>query len=152
MKTTTFFKKCQKYDVRLILGEIKCIRSFIVPINWTITEVEKYLRMTFTKKTIRYTAKKSDIVYLLQYNNSKIEFDDMYSVGKYWKDVLQRETIIQTGTEIIHEEYATDMKISDVELINRLRQEYPLSENIEITFESECLMKNDYYEWEDTIS
>lgn len=145
MKNILFFKKYQQYYVRFKYESKSYTRYCIVPISWKFKDVEKYLRTIFTKKKFAILKYSQRLVYLFNEKEVIVKKVDDWNIGLYWRDAIQWEIEMKNKNEYLEIVIVTESYTTEKELFKRIKEDYPLVQQISTVYQTECWVKNDNY-------
>lgn len=142
MTCTNSFGILKQFNMRFEYAGRLFIRSFIVPKSWSYESMEKYLKLTFNEYNLNVLTHRECFVYSVQSNIDDSKLNDTAVVGEYWNDGLLRDIDITEGDDWDELTFITDSYISTDCFLERVKSKYPKSKEINILYETECLIKN----------
>lgn len=117
-------------------------RHCIVPFNWMVNEVEKYLKYVFYKPSFNLLRYTQENVYLLSKEHLTSNEIGDNTIGLYWKEGIQWNTSMQLQGKKLEVIFISDSFYSEKKLLKTLEVIYPTVKNIVNTYQIDCWIKN----------
>ncbi|HCZ39765.1 hypothetical protein [Brochothrix thermosphacta] len=146
MEKNILFDRYQNFRIYFRYENKLFTRNLIVPLNWMVSEVEKYLQSLFHKSCFRLLHYTQENVHLLNKERATSDESDNNTIGLYWKDGIEwtcEMCFNGNHSEVI---FVTDSFMSEKYISEKIRTLYPTAQNITIIYQRDCWIKNRNYD------